>query len=96
MRGSTDKSSYTLFPISDKERLLKGLGQLKSASTEPDYQGVTSLTAAQNRREIELIYKALQSARGNISQAAKQLGVSRQLLHYKLKKYGIETKEFKK
>jgi arginine utilization regulatory protein len=92
---SPKKNSYTLFPINNKDHLLNGLGRLKSSDTELDFQEHINLTAAQNRREIEMIYHALRDTKGNISQAARQLGVSRQLLHYKLKKYNITPKEFK-
>ncbi|MEO7424396.1 MAG: sigma-54 dependent transcriptional regulator [Fibrobacteria bacterium] len=39
--------------------------------------------------EVEWINRAMQSTGGNISQAAKALGLSRQGLHNKLAKYGI-------
>jgi arginine utilization regulatory protein len=86
---------YTFFPISDKEKLLKGLDRLKS-SNSTEFQGDINLTRAQNRSEAELLYKVIKAAEGNISLAARHLGISRQLLHYKLKKFGITPKEFKK
>jgi DNA-binding NtrC family response regulator len=39
--------------------------------------------------EVEWINRAMQATGGNISQAAKVLGLSRQGLHNKLAKYGI-------
>ncbi len=92
---SSKKRSYTLFPINNKDHLLNGLDRLKSSDTELDFQEELNLIAAQNRREVEMIYRAIRECRGKISQAARKLGVSRQLLHYKLKKYNISPQEFK-
>lgn len=93
--GKRNKNLYTFFPIGDQDKLLQGLKKLNSSKTDPQFYGKTNLTRAHNRDEAELILKALKTTRGNISQAASQLGVSRQLLHYKLKKFGIKPKEFK-
>ena len=54
-----------------------------------------SLTAAHSKREHEMILQAIRETGGNISRAARLLGVSRQLLHYKLKKFSIDPKRFK-
>jgi two-component system response regulator HupR/HoxA len=43
--------------------------------------------------EVEWINRAMQATGGNISQAAKVLGLSRQGLHNKLAKYGIRGEE---
>jgi len=43
--------------------------------------------------EVEWINRAMQSTSGNISQAAKALGLSRQGLHNKLAKYGIRGEQ---
>ncbi|MFO7878085.1 MAG: sigma 54-interacting transcriptional regulator [Desulfovermiculus sp.] len=99
--GSSSESQagnnfYTFFPINDKDTLLKGLDRLKSSNSETEFQGDINLTRAQNRSEAELLYKVIKAAQGNISQAARHLGISRQLLHYKLKKFGITPKKFKK
>lgn len=40
--------------------------------------------------EKELIQKAIRDARGNYSQAAKMLGISRRTLYNKIEKYGIQ------
>jgi arginine utilization regulatory protein len=40
--------------------------------------------------EIKLINKSIEKAKGNISEAARNLKISRQSLQYKLRKYGIE------
>lgn len=45
--------------------------------------------------EINMIKNALKSTSGNISKAAKKLGISRDKMRYKLKKYNILIEEFK-
>ncbi|MFP4049144.1 MAG: helix-turn-helix domain-containing protein [Desulfovermiculus sp.] len=94
--AQTGNNFYTFFPIKDQDKLLKGLDRLKSGNSETEFQGDISLTRAQNRNEAELLYKVIKAAEGNISMAARHLGISRQLLHYKLKKFGITPKKFKK
>jgi arginine utilization regulatory protein len=49
-----------------------------------------NLLGQQKAREKELIDLALLDSAGNISRAARNLNISRQLLHYKMKKYGLE------
>ncbi|GBC61417.1 sigma-54-dependent Fis family transcriptional re gulator [Desulfonema ishimotonii] len=61
------------------------------ASPKPD----KSLSEIQKQNEIETIRAALTKARGNAARAARQLKISPQLLHYKLKRYGIDAKAFK-
>ena len=41
-----------------------------------------------------MICKALERSGGNAAKAARQLGVSPQSLHYKLKKYRIDKKTY--
>lgn len=53
-----------------------------------------NLVENQSVNEIEMIIKALKSNKGNASQAAKQLGISPQSFHYKLKKYRLNRKQF--
>ena len=53
-----------------------------------------SLPETQKSQEREMVFQALEDSRGNVSQAARALGISRQLLHYKMKKYGIQRKQF--
>lgn len=42
-----------------------------------------------NSFERELIVEALKSNNGNVTQSAKQLGLSSRVIHYKINKYGI-------
>ncbi len=41
--------------------------------------------------ESESIVSALRESRGNIAAAARDLSISRQLLNYKVKKYGLHS-----
>lgn len=49
---------------------------------------------AQKQQEETAIKKALHQANGNVTQAAITLGISRQLLHYKLKKLKVRRIDF--
>ena len=53
-----------------------------------------SLPESQKNREREMVVQALEETGGNVSRAARILGISRQLLHYKMKKYGLNKKQF--
>jgi two-component system, NtrC family, response regulator len=50
------------------------------------------LKEARNQLERELLLEALTRTKGNISQAAKELGVSRPALHDLLDKHGIDSR----
>ncbi len=63
-------------------------GSFSSASSKPINQE-NDLKEALESYERELIEKAIQEAGGNQNQAAKKLNLTRQALHYKIKKYGI-------
>ncbi len=43
------------------------------------------------RTEIELIQRALEEASGNVSAAARRLGITRMTLRYRMQKYGISV-----
>jgi len=58
-------------------------------STQPH-----NLARAQADREKSAIKAALSAAEGNVTKAAKNLGISRQLLHYKIKKHGFYRMDF--
>jgi arginine utilization regulatory protein len=55
-----------------------------------------NLKQIQTDQEKEVIEKALIEYRGNVTQAAKSLGLSRQLLHYKIKKHTIDKNAYMK
>lgn len=54
-----------------------------------------SLNERLERLEIQYIKEAMDSANGKITEASKILGISRQNLNYKLKKYAISSEPFK-
>jgi len=53
-----------------------------------------SLLGLQKTREKELINLALTESAGNVSRAARKLNISRQLLHYKMKKYSLKRERY--
>ena len=67
-------------------------------STFPDEteQKGSHLEEQVNRIEKEFVLEALEQTRGNISKAAKILGVSERIMGLRIKKYEIEAKNFKK
>jgi arginine utilization regulatory protein len=53
-----------------------------------------SLLGLQKNREKEMINVALMETAGNVSRAAQKLSISRQLLHYKMKKYSLQRNNY--
>jgi two-component system nitrogen regulation response regulator NtrX len=51
------------------------------------------LVEARRRFEIDCIRRALAESDGNVSRAARALGIDRTNLHKKIQAYGLETKE---
>ena len=47
-------------------------------------------------REAEALSEAMTASKGSVSRAAEILGISRQLLSYKMKKHGLSRHDFKK
>jgi Nif-specific regulatory protein len=58
-------------------------------------QQASSLEDAVSRFEKELIIDALKSSRGNMRQAAKALETTERIFGYKMKKYGINPKQYR-
>lgn len=52
------------------------------------------LLETQADNEMKVITDALSAYAGNITRAAKSIGISRQLLNYKMKKYSIHRRDF--
>jgi two-component system NtrC family response regulator len=74
------------------------LAFLSTASGSRDREGTTDWTegdlpGAVARLEMHMIKRALQEAGGNRTDAAKRLGIHRQLLYAKAEKYGIDGGE---
>ncbi len=57
--------------------------------------GVRDLRQQRQEKELKMIDEALTAAGGNISEAARMLGVSRQLIHYKMRKYGLDRQRYR-
>ncbi|MBI2216467.1 MAG: PEP-CTERM-box response regulator transcription factor [Candidatus Rokubacteria bacterium] len=72
-----------------------GPGDLDLESVSTVTLEPTSLRSARDRAEHEVLIDALTRHRGNISQAAAELGVSRPTLHGLLDKHSIDAKSFK-
>ncbi|WP_022853488.1 sigma-54 interaction domain-containing protein [Thermodesulfatator atlanticus] len=72
--------------------LPQSLQTAESSSTKT----TKSLAQAVKEVEVELIVEALKEARGNQSKAARILDTSLRILNYKIKKYGIDPKVFRK
>lgn len=53
-----------------------------------------NLKQIQTDQEKKVIEKALMKYNGNVTQSAKSLGLSRQLLHYKIKKHAIDKSAY--
>ncbi|MBD3223768.1 MAG: GAF domain-containing protein [Caldithrix sp.] len=64
----------------------------ESSNTMPRH----SLDEAVSKYEKELIEDALKSTRGNQTQAARLLDATERIIGYKIKKYGIRVKHFKR
>ena len=54
-----------------------------------------TLFELQNHYEKTIICRLLEKYKGNANQAAKQLGISRQLIYHKIKKHQIQREHFK-
>ncbi len=61
----------------------------------PPGPGVRDLRERRQEQELKMIDDALWAAGGNISAAARMLNVSRQLIHYKMRKYGLRRKTYR-
>jgi two-component system NtrC family response regulator len=68
---------------------------VEAASVEAASEDRPSLREARGRAERQALVDALIQTRGNISQAAKQLGVSRPTFHGLLTKFQVDAKEFR-
>lgn len=68
--------------------------QTKSKSEKGKFHGKFDILVA--NFEKDLIIDALKETNGNQSSAAKILGTTKRIIQYKIKKYGIDPKRFKK
>ena len=75
---------------------LEQRGNMAMAHPDPSSIAVTpeNFPRAQKQREEAAVNAAMVQTGGNVTQAAKILGISRQLLHYKLKKIRVSPYRF--
>jgi arginine utilization regulatory protein len=66
---------------------------VSSHHPRPDHE--MTLQEYRAMQEVEMIRHALEETRGQMTQAARKLGISRQLLYYKAKKMGLDPKSFR-
>lgn len=80
------------------EEVIRSYHLPRSLQTAESSKTKTHRTLAQAVRnlEIELIVEALKETRGNQSEAARLLDTSLRILNYKIRKYGINPKAFKR
>ena len=57
--------------------------------------GVQDLRERRQEQESKMIDDALRATGGNVSAAARRLNVSRQLIHYKMRKYGLRRTAYR-
>lgn len=75
--------------------LQKGRAPAKAGHT-PDTERMENLIETQSSREKKFIEAALLKHRGNVTKSAKSIGISRQLLHYKIKKHDLNRNAYKR
>jgi arginine utilization regulatory protein len=66
-----------------------------SKSGDTGETGPSDLLFNKNEHEKKLVWQALMQFRGNVTRSAKKLGISRQLLYYKMKKYHLSRDQFR-
>ena len=64
-----------------------------SSGGDPLADAGLDLPSAVARLEVAMIRQALDASRGNRTAAARQLGIHRQLLHEKIRRYGLDSNE---
>ncbi|MGD9369342.1 MAG: sigma 54-interacting transcriptional regulator [Desulfobacteraceae bacterium] len=71
---------------------------VQSTTVASDGRSSQPMDLRQQRQgqECRLIDAALTAAGGNVSAAARQLKVSRQLVHYKMRKYGLKREHYRR
>jgi two-component system, NtrC family, response regulator HydG len=82
-----------LVALSPAEGLDLGLLAGSGGAGAPDERAVLPLKDRVQAYERGLVLEALRAARGNRSEAARRLGVSRVTLHDKLRRYGLGGEE---
>lgn len=68
--------------------------QMNRYSAQPPSDGDEGFQSRVANFEIELITEALKDTSGNQTQAAKRLGMTKRIIQYKIKLYGIDVARF--
>ena len=80
--------------ISAKDIVLN-IGSALTRNTTSTVSEASTLKEAKERLEQEFIEKELEKARGNVAQAARELGLSRRHLYERMGGYGIDPMSYK-
>lgn len=68
--------------------------EIPSGLESPEHAGERGLILNKREHEKKIVTQALAQNQGNITRAAARLGISRQLLYYKMKKFQLTREEF--
>jgi DNA-binding NtrC family response regulator len=60
-------------------------------ATAPQSQCPTEQPVTLDAAEKQLIENALEETSGNVSEAARRLGITRMVMRYRMKKYGLSS-----
>jgi arginine utilization regulatory protein len=90
------KDNFSTLPIQKKEFSSDNVNQEEQPNTiiKPRLYQKSKLSSNSSLQEKELIKSSLSVTNGNISKTAERLGISRQLLYYKLKKFQLNRERF--
>ncbi len=83
------RPAWSVYGTAEADGRVEDLGRLPYRGPEPPP------ALSRWHKEYDQIMAALTAAGGHVTRAAIQLGISRQLLHYKMKKYGLDRRDFK-
>jgi len=64
-------------------------------NTEKEIRKMENLKVRVDAYERELVVEALKRTKGNQNRAAKILGTSQRIVNYKIRKYSIDTGQFR-
>ena len=59
-----------------------------------NHGALEKLSEVQTESEKIIIFQALKTCNGNMTKASKRLGISRQLLNYRIKKFNFNREDF--
>ena len=98
LAGNKKEVGIDLLPDHFRERI-QSMGHAHPKLEKMGKQQVVSVNSNHdvysNSEGVDIILEAMSSSFGNTTLAAKLLGISRQLLSYRLKKYGIDKRAYK-